>query len=94
MNQSPLRAVAAGVLGILILAAATASTGDTASRITKEDARAMLGNAEVIFIDVRQPHDWDSSKSKIKGAAREQPERVDDWMKEYPKEKSLILYCA
>ncbi len=64
------------------------------SRISKEEVKEMLGNPDVIIIDVRQPGDWDSSKLKIKGAVREDPGDISSWMNKYPKDKILIFYCA
>jgi rhodanese-related sulfurtransferase len=31
---------------------------------------------------------------KIKGAVREDLEKVDTWMNKYPKDKTLVFYCA
>lgn len=95
MRKSLLKLLAAGFFYFIIPAiAGTVLAADTAPRITKEDARAMLGNPAVFFIDVRQGRDWESSKSRIKGAVRESPEKPEAWVEKYPKEKTLILYCA
>ncbi|PKN62907.1 MAG: hypothetical protein CVU57_22250 [Deltaproteobacteria bacterium HGW-Deltaproteobacteria-15] len=63
-------------------------------RISKEEVRKMLGNPGCIIIDVRQRADWDASKEKIKGAVREDPDKVASLMDRYPKDKTLIFYCA
>jgi len=63
-------------------------------KITKEEVKGMLGNAEVIIVDVRLGGDWDGSKLKIKGAVREDPRNIGSWVDKYPKEKTLIFYCA
>ncbi len=65
-----------------------------APRVTKEEVRGMLGNPEVIMIDVRSGSDWNASRVKIQGAVREDPQIVSQWMDKYPKEKTLIFYCA
>jgi len=63
-------------------------------RITKEKLKAMLGNPEVIIIDVRANADWTGSNLKIKGAVREDPRKLNAWEDKYPKDKTLVLYCA
>ena len=65
-----------------------------APRIEKEKLQEMLGKPELILIDVRSGADWKASTQKIKGAVREDPDQVDTWMKKYPKDKTLVFYCA
>ena len=65
-----------------------------APRITKEEVKGMLGNPEVVIIDVRSGGDWGASKVTIQGAVRENPGSVGQWMDKYPKERTLIFYCA
>jgi len=65
-----------------------------APRMTKEELKAMLGNPDLIIIDVRYGRDWTDSELKIKGAVREDPETFDSWAKKYPKDKTLVFYCA
>ena len=63
-------------------------------RITKERLKEMLGNPEVIIIDVRANADWNGSNQKIKGAIREDPRKLNTWEDKYQKDKTLVLYCA
>ena len=64
-------------------------------RMTKEEVKALLGNPDVVIIDVRSPDDWNRSKEKIAGAVREDPEKeIKSWAMRYPKDKTLIFYCA
>jgi rhodanese-related sulfurtransferase len=65
-----------------------------APRITKEELRETLGNPDVIIIDVRLGRDWENSELRIKGALKEDPGNVNSWISKYPKEKTLVLYCA
>jgi len=75
-------------------AIAPATSAAKAPAISKEELQPMLGNPEVIIIDVRAGGDWTASDSKIKGAVREEPGKVDSWMDGYPKDKTLVFYCA
>ena len=63
-------------------------------RMAKEKLKEMLGNPEVIIIDVRANADWTGSNLKIKGAVREDPRKLNTWEDKYPKDKTFVLYCA
>ncbi len=64
-------------------------------RITKEDLKSLLGNPDVIIVDVRIEEHWKESNSKIQGAVREDPEKdINTWADKYPKDKTLVFYCA
>ena len=63
-------------------------------RMRKEELKAMLGDPDLVIIDVRYGMDWTGSDLKIRGAVREDPLAVDSWANKYPKDKTLVLYCA
>ncbi|OGP87541.1 MAG: hypothetical protein A2157_02910 [Deltaproteobacteria bacterium RBG_16_47_11] len=63
-------------------------------RMTKDEFKAMLGNPDLVIIDVRAQKDWTDGDSKIKGAIREAPESVKSWAEKYSKDKTIVLYCA
>jgi hypothetical protein len=65
-----------------------------APRMTTDDLKLMLGNPDLIIVDVRYGKDWTESDLKIRGAVREDPEIFDSWAKKYPKDKTLVFYCA
>lgn len=86
--------VLVGALAILALFAQPALTAEV-PRMTKEELKSLLGNPGIIILDVRAGFDWDDSGWKIPGAVREDPKKeVRSWAGKYPKEKTLILYCA
>ena len=64
------------------------------SRMTKEELKTMLGNPDVIILDVRSGTDWRASESKIKGAIREESYQTRSWADKYDKGKTYVLYCA
>ena len=69
--------------------------GIEAPRVSKEEVKAMLGNPDVVILDVRESQSWKDAKWKIQGAVREDPEKdVKTWAEKYPKDKTLILYCS
>ena len=63
-------------------------------RMTKEELKAKLGDPNFIVVDVRLGADWTGSDLKIKGAVREDPEAIESWATRYPKDKTLVFYCA
>ena len=65
-----------------------------APRMTKDKLKATLGNADLLIIDVRYGKDWTDSDLKIRGAIREDPKTFDSWASKYPKDKTLVFYCA
>ena len=86
-------AISAIILALSVLACAVARAGDV-GMITKEQLLPLLGKPDVIVIDVRTKYDWDKSKTKIKGAVREDGMKFGSWMNKYPKDKTIVLYCA
>ncbi len=62
--------------------------------ITKETLKSMLGNPEVIIIDIRLDEHLNKSDRKIPGAVIESIFTVKNWAPKYPKDKTLVLYCA
>jgi rhodanese-related sulfurtransferase len=69
------------------------SSGGDIPRITKEQLKARLGDADLTIVDVRIPKDYDNSVRKIPGAVRENPMDVNYWSP-YPKDREIVLYCA
>ena len=72
----------------------TLATAKDVPRMTVDELKALLGNPDVVIIDVRINGDWNGGSEKIMGAVREDPRDVKSWAKKYSKEKTLVLYCA
>lgn len=93
MKKTGLAVLAAFVLTAVAAAMPSPSRAADVPRISPEVTEALLGNPEVVVIDVRRGSDYESSGAKIKGAVRESEKDVS-WSGKYGKEKLLILYCA
>ena len=78
----------------LVVVFATPAVAQEVKRMSIQELKGMLGNPDLVIVDVRRGGDWTSSKVKIKGAVREDPEKVDTWMSKYPKDRTLVFYCA
>jgi rhodanese-related sulfurtransferase len=69
------------------------SAGPEVRRISVGDLQARLGGPDLIVLDLRSPADWAGSPLKIRGAVRENPAKLD-WVGNYPRDKTIVLYCT
>ncbi len=60
----------------------------------KEELSSLLGSDDLVILDVRTGRDWSSSEFKIKGAIRASSSNFSMWAESYPKDKTVVLYCA
>jgi rhodanese-related sulfurtransferase len=80
-------------LGLLLFGVLAAGAANV-PRMDKDQLKALLGKPELALVDVRSGSDWKESTQKIAGAVREDPDQVETWMNKYPKDKTLVFYCA
>jgi predicted sulfurtransferase len=81
----------------LILVALTGYSAPPASveqvpRLTKEAVKEMLGKPDVVIVDIRYIKQYEQSNSRLPGAVFVQPENFDEFAKNYPKDKTYVLY--
>jgi rhodanese-related sulfurtransferase len=89
------KSVAIALMAVFVaLVSVPVRAADDPHMMTKEQLVPLLGKPDVIIIDVRTKYDWDNSKVKIKGAVREEGMKFGQWMNKYPKDKTIVLYCA
>ena len=81
------------VAGLMLAFAWACSAAAEAPRVDKETLKGWLSDPQVVILDVRAPDDWKDSKTKIKGAVRQDPKAVQTWAASLPKEKKIVLYC-
>lgn len=83
-------------LGLLLLLALAgpAHGEDDISRISTEQLKGMLGNADLVILDGRIVKEWRKSDRKIAGALRVDPHDVSSWAGDYPKDKKIVVYCS
>jgi hypothetical protein len=93
-RQNPAIAFLLATVALLVLLAPSCTAAKDVPRMTKDELKTMLGSKDLVLIDVRTGKDWDDSKLKIKGAVREEPKDFETWYAKYPKDKTLVLYCA
>jgi rhodanese-related sulfurtransferase len=47
----------------------------------------------ILVLDVRRNADYEADKEVIPSAVRRDPEQVDQWAEEIPKDKDVVVYC-
>lgn len=82
-----------GALLLLPLGAALAAKPEV-KEVNSATLKGMLGDPQVMVIDVRIPKAWADSKNMIKGAVRQDPGKVPTWAKTLPKDQKIVLYCS
>lgn len=85
-----------GLLAVVVwvvaaAAPASAATAD-APRITKEEAKALLGAPNVVFVDARIPAVWNKSNQKIPGAVRADKWDLESWAASHDRDTTFIAY--
>jgi len=80
-------------LGVLALGSIPAMSQEI-PKMSKEELQKVLDKPDVILVDVRSDPDWEEGTMKIKGAVREEPNQIASWIDKYPKDKTLVFYCA
>lgn len=91
---SPALALVAAAMALLApdVSLMAMGKGPDVPRMTVEELRPLIGNPEVVIIDVRIGDEWKKSTEKIQGAVREDPENFKQWAAKYPKEKTFVFY--
>jgi rhodanese-related sulfurtransferase len=53
----------------------------------------MSQDKDILVLDVRRSADYEADTQMIPGAVRHNPEQVDQWVQEIPKNKDVVVYC-
>ena len=61
--------------------------------ITPQELQAILAANTATVCDVRRRADYEADPRTIPGAAWHDPELVDVWAAQLPKDKPVLLYC-
>lgn len=73
------------------------SAGAEPRTITVDQLKSMLESPEtgnLIIVDVRISSSWTRSDTKIVGAFRGDPDQIDAWASQLPRERTLVFYCS
>jgi len=63
--------------------------------ITSDELKALLReNSELVILDVRRKADYEAEKLLILGAVWRDPEQVESWSADLPRDREVVLYCV
>lgn len=62
--------------------------------IRPEELKKILEKGSVLLLDVRRKADYDADPGTITGAAWRNPEQVETWSQEIPKDQRVVVYCV
>jgi rhodanese-related sulfurtransferase len=63
--------------------------------ITSEELKALLATRkDVSILDVRRKADLDAAPEGVPGAPWRDPDKADEWSKDLPRDKHVVVYCA
>jgi len=62
-------------------------------KMDKDELKSLLGSDNLVILDVRLGGDWSSSEFKIKDSVR-LTESDLSMVEKYPRDATLVLYCA
>jgi rhodanese-related sulfurtransferase len=77
----------------LLCSSAWSAVSDT-PRISKEKLKTMLNDPRLIIIDTRVKQQWDKSEYKLPKALHQNPWEADEWAKDFPRDRTVVSYCA
>lgn len=47
----------------------------------------------ILVLDVRRNADYEADREMIPGAVKRNPEQVEQWAQEIPRDKDVVVYC-
>jgi rhodanese-related sulfurtransferase len=59
----------------------------------KDELKSLIGSDSLVILDVRTGRDWTSSEFKIENSVRMADSDLSI-IEKYPKDSTLVLYCA
>ena len=63
--------------------------------INPEDLKERIAaRKDIMVLDVRRKSEYDADKDTLPSALWRDPEKVDEWSKELPRDKDIVIYCA
>lgn len=78
----------------LLLAMSFVVSAAEVPRMSTDELKSRLGEADLVILDVRSGRDWGQSDQQIVGSQRVNPGAAKEWASQYPKDRVMVLYCA
>lgn len=64
------------------------------SMSVQELQKILKEKRKISILDVRRKNDCEASPQKIENASWYDPEKIDEWINEIPKDREVIVYCV
>ncbi len=78
-------------IGLVLL---TSGPSVAEPQITKDELKEILGKPGIHILDIRSIEEWEHSFCKIPGAVHEVAAEWVAWTAKYPKDDTIVIYCA
>ncbi len=66
-----------------------------ATRVTVDEVKERMDRGEQFaFVDTRNPQAWGESDTKLPGAIRVPADKLEQHLKEIPRDRAVITYCT
>ena len=88
------RHLQAALVLLCVLLTSPIAFADSVPRISVDELNSRLGSEEIVVLDVRSGRDWDAANTRITGSERVNPGQVNQWAENFPRGKTIVLYCA
>lgn len=62
--------------------------------VNAEQLKKLLEKKAVLLLDVRRKADREADPRKIPGAVCHDPEKIDEWSDDLPKDRQMVIYCV
>jgi rhodanese-related sulfurtransferase len=62
--------------------------------LSPDELKKLLASKSVTLLDVRRKADYAAEPNLIPGAAWRDPEQVESWSRELPKDRPVVVYCV
>ena len=62
--------------------------------LSPSELKKLLDSKSGILLDVRRKADYEAAPDLIPGAAWRDPEQVESWSRELPKDRPVVVYCV
>ena len=59
-----------------------------------ELGKLLQEKSDLMIVDVRRKSDYEAAKEVIPGAVWRDPEQVEEWSKDLPEQKDVVIYCV
>jgi len=77
-----------------VIATSLAAFAEAVPRMTVDELKSRFGTEDILILDARSGRDWNGADVKITGAVRVNPSEVNQWSTDFPKDRTVVLYCA